>query len=84
MTLTMFGRLRLLALAALPLLVATAAAAQRNMSPAERQATQACMPDIRSHCANVERGSGRIVACLRQNSEKLAPECRQALGGLHR
>ncbi|NKC31674.1 cysteine rich repeat-containing protein [Falsiroseomonas selenitidurans] len=84
MSLTPFGWPGLLALAALPLLVATTAAAQGGMSPAQRQATQACLPDIRSHCATVERGGGRIVACLRQNGEKLSPACRQALSGLQR
>jgi hypothetical protein len=84
MTLTRFGRPRFLALVALPLLVAATAAAQGRMSPAQRQATQACMPDIRSHCESVERGGGRIAACLRQNSDKLSPECRQAIDGLQR
>jgi hypothetical protein len=84
MTLALFGRPDFLALVALPLLVATTAAAQGGGSPAERQVGQACMPDIRRHCANVERGDGRIVACLRQNSEKVSPECRKALDGLPR
>ncbi len=84
MTLTLLGRPGCLALVALPLLVATPAAAQGGMSAAQRQAAQACMPDIRSHCANVDRGGGRIAACLQQNSEKLSPECRQALGALQR
>lgn len=84
MTLALFGRPKFLALVALPLLVATAAAAQGGMSPAQRQMAQACMPDIRSHCANEERGGGRIAACLRKNSEKLSPECRQALSAQQR
>ena len=84
MTATLLGVPRILALAALPLLFATTAAAQGGPSPAQRQAAQACMPDIRSHCANVERGGGRIIACLRANSEKLSPDCRQALAGLQR
>jgi hypothetical protein len=84
MTRTPLGRPGFLALVALKLLVATAAAAQGGMSPAQRRVGQACMPDISSHCANVERGSGRVVACLRQNIEKVSPACREALGGLQR
>jgi hypothetical protein len=49
------------------------------MTPAQRQAALACRPDIRAHCSGVERGGGRIAACLQQNSEKLSPNCRQAL-----
>jgi hypothetical protein len=73
-----------LAFAALPLLVVTPAAGQVGASPAERQAAQACAPDIRAHCASVQRGGGRILACLRQNTEKLSPNCAQALGSLPR
>lgn len=77
------GRLGILALAALAL-CAGPASAQNGPSPAQRQVAQACMPDIRAHCAEVERGGGRILACLRQNSERVSPNCRQALSGLPR
>ncbi len=83
MTLNLIGCLGGLALAALAF-GASPATAQGSMSPAERQAAQACSPDIRSHCANVQRGGGRIIACLRENSEKLSPTCRQALGAVQR
>jgi hypothetical protein len=73
-----------LAFAALPLLVVTPAAGQVGASPAARQAAQACAPDIRALCSGVPRGDGRILACLRQNSEKLSPNCAQALGSLPR
>ena len=82
MTLTLISRPQLLALAVLPLLAATPAAAQGGLSSSQRQAAQACMPDIRAYCSNVERGGGRIIACLRQNSERLSSSCRQALSGL--
>jgi hypothetical protein len=82
MTLTVFGLTRSLALVALPLLVASTAVAQVGVSPAQRQVAQACAPEIRAHCAAVERGGGRIFACLRQNSDKLSPGCRQAVSGL--
>jgi len=75
---------RCLAVAALPLLLASPVVAQGGPSPAERQVAQACRADISSHCANVERGGGRIAACLRQNSDRLSSGCRQALSGLQR
>ena len=83
MTPTHIRRLGGLALAALAL-CAGPATAQSGLTPAQRQAAQACMPDIRAHCSGVERGGGRIAACLQQNSEKLSPNCRQALSSLPR
>ena len=84
MSMTSIGRAKLLALAALPLLIASPASAQGGMSAAQRQAAQACMPDMRAYCSGVERGGGRIIACLRQNSERLSPNCRQALSSVQR
>jgi hypothetical protein len=81
---TLFGATTCLTLAALTLLMASPVAAQGALSPAERQVAQACRADISSHCANVERGGGRIAACLRQNSDKLSSGCRQALSTLQR
>lgn len=83
MTARPFGRLACLALAALAL-GAGPAAAQTGTPPTQRQAAQACMPDIRAHCPNVARGDGRIAACLKENSERLSPGCRQALSSLQR
>lgn len=80
---TRVRRLACLALATLPL-CAGPAFAQNSPTPAQRQAAQACMPDIRAHCSGIERGDGRIAACLRQNSERLSPGCRQALSSLQR
>ncbi|MBW6400048.1 cysteine rich repeat-containing protein [Roseomonas sp. HJA6] len=87
MSMTPIGRAvlpALAALAALPLFIASPASAQGAMSPAQRQAAQACMPDIRAYCSGVERGGGRIIACLRQNNERLSDNCRQALSGAQR
>lgn len=83
MTPTHVRRVGGLALAALAL-CAGPAAAQGNVTPAQRQAAQACMPDIRTHCSGVERGGGRIAACLRGKSDQLSPGCRQALSSLQR
>lgn len=83
MTPTHVRRLGGLALAALAL-CAGPAAAQGSATPAQRQAAQACMPDIRAYCPTVPRGDGRIAACLRQNSERLSPDCRRASSSLPR
>lgn len=83
MTPTILARTGLLGLALLAG-AAAPAAAQSGLSQAQRQAARACMPDIRSYCANVERGGGRILACLQQNSERLSSACRQAMSGVQR
>lgn len=83
MTARPLGRLLSLALVTLAL-AAGPAAAQGGATPAQRQVAQACAPDIRAHCPNVERGDGRIAACLQQNSERLSPNCRQALSSQQR
>ena len=38
-----------------------------------------CGDDIRTYCANTERGRGRLRRCLQAQSNRLTPECRQAL-----
>lgn len=83
MTPNLTNRFGILTLAALAL-CAGPASAQSSVTPTERQVAQTCMPDIRSYCSNVQRGGGRIVACLRENSERLSPNCKQALDTLPR
>jgi len=83
MTRNLISRLGGLVLAALAFSAGTAHA-QGGMTPAQRQVAQACSADIRSHCANVQRGGGRIIACLRENSEKLSSACRDALSAAQR
>jgi hypothetical protein len=41
----------------------------------------ACKADIETFCASVPRGKGRVRACLTENKDKLAPECKTALEG---
>jgi hypothetical protein len=67
-------------LALLTCLAATSAHAQTQ---AEKRALAmkvgaACMSDLRTYCKDVERGGGRIAACLKQNNEKLSKGCRDA------
>jgi len=43
---------------------------------------EACMGDAKKFCADVQRGGGRIVRCLRDHSADLAPACRDGLASL--
>jgi hypothetical protein len=40
----------------------------------------ACGADVRSLCAGVDPGGGRIIACLATQSASLSPDCRSVLG----
>ena len=35
-----------------------------------------CSRDVRKHCVGISPGSGRIEACIKDNFEKLRPECK--------
>jgi hypothetical protein len=41
-----------------------------------------CRADSKALCADVERGGGRKVACLKANEAKLTPECAAVVKGL--
>ncbi len=42
------------------------------------QATfEACEEDIKRLCKDIKRGGGRVVQCLKANSEKLSPACQE-------
>jgi hypothetical protein len=45
----------------------------------QREALKACEADIKTYCAGVERGEGRIGKCLKQNQEKLSEPCKTQL-----
>jgi hypothetical protein len=47
-----------------------------------KAAREACAADARKLCADVQRGGGRIIACLRQHDAELAPGCRDALAAI--
>lgn len=59
------------------------ALAQNQLSPAMRAELrpfiQACMGDIRQFCPGVQRGGGRILACLNQNGDSVSAPCRGAI-----
>jgi hypothetical protein len=58
-------------------LVALPALAQSPTPSAALRA--ACADDVRTHCAGVQRGGGRIMQCMKENSAKLSEACRNAL-----
>lgn len=35
-----------------------------------------CEPDLRAHCAKIERGAGRLRGCLDSYADKLTPRCK--------
>lgn len=51
---------------------------EKAVSALEYVATE-CENDIMKHCAEVQMGEGRIVECLRGNSESVSAACTQAL-----
>lgn len=38
-----------------------------------------CRADIDKFCADVERGQGRLIRCLKEHANELAPECKKTL-----
>ena len=40
---------------------------------------EACAADIKAVCAGVKPGGGRIVACMREHTGQLSPDCLQAI-----
>lgn len=57
------------------LLCASQAFAQ-DLTSARRDA---CMGDYEKYCKGVTPGSGRIIACLAKESDKITPACKKAL-----
>lgn len=57
--------------------------AQAQISPEmraqARKVAQACKADLKQFCQGVQRGDGRIIACLQANETNLAPACQSAL-----
>lgn len=47
-----------------------------TLNAEQRAMAQACRADARQLCASVERGEGRMLACLGAHKTRLAPACR--------
>lgn len=39
----------------------------------------ACKTDIKTHCAGVQKGKGRIKHCLDEHTAELTPECKASM-----
>lgn len=39
----------------------------------------ACKPDVEKLCSDVQRGGGRVLACLKQNADQLSDACKDSL-----
>ena len=61
------------------LAVAVPAMAQQPAPAAGQALKEACKSDYKALCSGVQPGGGRIVACLKQQADKLSPGCKQAL-----
>ena len=38
-----------------------------------------CGADLKTHCASVATGEGRLLACLKQNESQVSQRCKQAV-----
>jgi len=47
-----------------------------------RGAMKACAADRQTYCADVEKGGGRIMKCMKEHADKLAPACKEALASM--
>jgi hypothetical protein len=43
---------------------------------------QACAPDIKSLCADVQQGGGKVMQCLRSHAAQLSETCKSAAANL--
>lgn len=43
-----------------------------------------CIEDVKKFCGNVERGGGRILACLNEHSKEISPSCKETLASTRR
>ena len=42
-------------------------------------AQQACAGDIKTYCAGVQQGEGRVAQCLRSHNAQLSPGCQRGM-----
>jgi hypothetical protein len=45
----------------------------------QRDAMKACAADVKTLCAGIERGNGRIAKCLKENESKVSAACKEKL-----
>ena len=74
-------KILLIAAMALSLIGLDSALAQPNSAGTVRAA---CGADIRSLCAGIQPGGGRIIQCMREKRDQLSPGCKDALTAVRR
>lgn len=70
--------MRLVLTLALVLAAGTASAQQLNRQQL-MSLRAACEPDIKTYCAGIQPGGGRIAQCLRTNAASLSQPCKDQL-----
>jgi hypothetical protein len=64
-------------------LIAMAAFADDAAPPPHSAAMAACKQDVQTLCADVQRGGGRIMECLKSHADKVSPDCKAAMQAAH-
>ena len=64
------------------IVVAAVALWAPGASAQDRPARGACAADIKTHCAGVERGQGRIAACVKEHLKDLSAPCQARVAAL--
>jgi hypothetical protein len=64
-------------------LLAMAAFADDAAPPPHGAAMAACKQDVQTLCADVQRGGGRIMECLKSHADKVSPDCKAAMQAAH-
>jgi hypothetical protein len=59
----------------------TASAQQLSMSQ-RAELRDNCKTDIQQLCAGVKPGGGQVLACVKENQDKLSPQCTETIGKL--
>ena len=59
--------------------LSTTGALAADQSPGSGSPRTACKADVEKLCSDVSPGSGRILACLRQNEAQVSAACKEAI-----
>ena len=67
------------ALAQDPMAKVADAPAKAGARAGRHGAMKACKPDREKYCAGVEKGGGRVMACMKEHAAQLSPGCKSAI-----